>query len=1065
MTPSGEVGASVSAIEIVFSDANALWEATVTDTGNYALIGSGGDSTFGDGNETDLSGQFGTITYVAGTQTATVSLSAALGEEAYQFTIDGTAAVRDAAGNALGDGADEVVLFTVDAAAPNVDVDLQPGSDTGSSHTDNITRDTTPTYDVTVSEAGTIEIDWENDGTVDVTQVVGAGGTYQYTPGSALADGTYPVAVTFTDTASNEATDTDATTIDTQAPSTPGAVDLQAASDTGVSTTDNTTSAASPIFDVASTDAYFRFCRDGAQISADYDSGATYTATAEPAGTWTYTVTGVDAAGNVSDPSSGLGVTIDRTAPDAPNAPDLQAASDTGLSNTDNLTHDATPTLDLSGFGTYYRLERDGAQISADYATSAAYIDGALADGSYAYVLYAVDAAGNVLGGSSTLDMTVDTAGPTVTTLTPSGTVGASVSAIEIVFSDANALWEATVTDTGNYALIRSGGDATFADGNETDLSGQINTISYVAGTQTATVSLSAALGEEAYRFTIAGTATVRDAAGNALGDGADEVVLFTVDAAASTVTVYLQAASDTGVSDTDNLTSDTTPTYDVTVNEAGTIEIDWDDDGTVDVTQVVGAGGTYQYTPGSALADGTYPVEVTFTDTASNVATDTDATTVDTAGPTVTTVTPSGEVGAAVWDIEIVFSDANALWEATVTDTGNYALIGSGGDSTFGDGNETDLSGQFGTITYVAGTQTATVSLSAALGEEAYQFTIDGTAAVRDAAGNALGDGADEVVLFTVDAAAPNVDVDLQPGSDTGSSHTDNITRDTTPTYDVTVSEAGTIRIDWDDDGAVDATVVVGAAGTYAATPDSALADGHYPVAVTFTDTAANLAADTDPTTIDTWVPPSSELSPTQLAWIVYQGEQALQASQARGLVALDIRQANALVVSPHAVSVRMSEMDLASIMLAEWSTEQSSIPTQACMLTPHVNHRSLADRIDRMLGALVGLPTGISTDVLLSRLAKAPMSVTGLAKDMLPALAVDVAKTMAMGVGGIYQSTAQAAEALLPWLIAPEDSGAPSSGLPETAPEGMEPDTQDQPAAAPSASPPAPHADDAQA
>ncbi len=44
-----------------------------------------------------------------------------------------------------------------------VDIDLQAGSDTGVSDTDNITRDNTPTYDVTVNGAGTIEIDFDGD--------------------------------------------------------------------------------------------------------------------------------------------------------------------------------------------------------------------------------------------------------------------------------------------------------------------------------------------------------------------------------------------------------------------------------------------------------------------------------------------------------------------------------------------------------------------------------------------------------------------------------------------------------------------------------------------------------------------------------------------------------------------------------------------------------------------------------------------------------------------------------------------------------------------------------------
>ena len=56
------------------------------------------------------------------------------------------------------------------------------------------------------------------------------------------------------------------------------------ASDSGASTTDDVTNVGSPVFDVISTDTYFRFYRDGAHISGNYETGATYTAAGEPAG-------------------------------------------------------------------------------------------------------------------------------------------------------------------------------------------------------------------------------------------------------------------------------------------------------------------------------------------------------------------------------------------------------------------------------------------------------------------------------------------------------------------------------------------------------------------------------------------------------------------------------------------------------------------------------------------------------------------------------------------------------------------------------------------------------------
>ena len=52
-------------------------------------------------------------------------------------------------------------------------------------------------------------------------------------------------------------------------------------------------------------------------------------------------------------------MTIDTTPPAVPSAPDLQAGSDTGVDDGDNLTSDTTLTFDVAA-APYYRLYRDG---------------------------------------------------------------------------------------------------------------------------------------------------------------------------------------------------------------------------------------------------------------------------------------------------------------------------------------------------------------------------------------------------------------------------------------------------------------------------------------------------------------------------------------------------------------------------------------------------------------------------------------------------------------------------------------------------------------------------------
>src|SRR5262249_50542390 len=90
-----------------------------------------------------------------------------------------------------------------------------------------------------------------------------------------------------------------AVTNDTAAPAVPAAPNLQAGSDSGSSNSDDLTNLKTLTFDLTASP-YFRFIRNGVQISGDYQAGGTYTAAGQPSGTSAYAVMAVDAAGNVS---------------------------------------------------------------------------------------------------------------------------------------------------------------------------------------------------------------------------------------------------------------------------------------------------------------------------------------------------------------------------------------------------------------------------------------------------------------------------------------------------------------------------------------------------------------------------------------------------------------------------------------------------------------------------------------------------------------------------------------------------------------------------------------------
>jgi hypothetical protein len=127
------------------------------------------------------------------------------------------------------------------------------------------------------------------------------------------------------------------------------------------------------------------------------------------------------------------------------------------------------------------------------------------------------------------------------------------------------------------------------------------------------------------------------------------------------------------------------------------------------------------------------------------------------------------------------------------------------------------DCSAAIESAAYDVATGVVTLYTAAPLAEEFYQVRI-AAGTVKDAAGNALMGGAEfRSAAMAVASQPAAVSVDLQAGSDSGVSQTDDITNVTHPTVDVTASDRGRIEVDFDHDGVYDATVTAPAAGTYA--------------------------------------------------------------------------------------------------------------------------------------------------------------------------------------------------------------------------------------------------------
>src|SRR5262249_47124086 len=137
-------------------------------------------------------------------------------------------------------------------------------------------------------------------------------------------------------------------TIDTVAPAAPASAPvLQVASDSGSSSVDGITNDTTPTFDIVTGSDYYRVFRSGTLISSNYELSSTFTPGALSNGSYDIGVAYADPAGNSSAVGPTKAITIDTVAPTV-GIPDLQAASDSGVSSTDNITNNNTPNFNVT---------------------------------------------------------------------------------------------------------------------------------------------------------------------------------------------------------------------------------------------------------------------------------------------------------------------------------------------------------------------------------------------------------------------------------------------------------------------------------------------------------------------------------------------------------------------------------------------------------------------------------------------------------------------------------------------------------------------------------------------
>jgi hypothetical protein len=123
---------------------------------------------------------------------------------------------------------------------------------------------------------------------------------------------------------------------------------------------------------------------------------------------------------------------IDSVPPATPSAPDMSAASDTGISSTDNITRTTTPVFNgTAEANTTVKLYVDGVERSSVNSGAGGVYSlttTALSEGAHAVTARAFDFAGNASPVSAALSITIDTVNNGVNANPPGGSYSAAVS-------------------------------------------------------------------------------------------------------------------------------------------------------------------------------------------------------------------------------------------------------------------------------------------------------------------------------------------------------------------------------------------------------------------------------------------------------------------------------------------------------------------------------------------------------------------------------------------------------------------------------------------------------------
>jgi large repetitive protein len=807
-------------------------------------------------------------TTVLGTGTATGGnwsiTSSALSEGVHMLMVKAT----DAAGNTgVASAGLSITIDTTAPAAPSTP-DLATGSDTGSSSSDNVTSVTTPTITGTAESGSTVTL-YDTDGTTVLGTGTATGGNWSITS-SALSEGAHTLTAKAADTAGNTGVASSglSVTIDTTAPTTTIST-MAFSADTGSSSTDFITkTAAQTISGTTSAN-----IATGEIVEVSTDNGGTWTTAVTSVGANTWSLSGVTLVGSdtlkvrVSDMAGNHGTTasqayvLDSSAPSAPSTPDMTAGTDTGSSSSDDVTSNTTPTFTgtAEAGSTVTLYDTDGTTVlGTATATGGAWsiTSSALSEGSHTLTATATDAAGNVSTASSGLVATVDATAPAVSSVSvPADGTYAIGQTLQFTVN----LDESVTVDT-------SGGTPRIAltIGATTDYA------TYVSGSGTSALvfSYTVQAGDaDADGITVgalqANGGTLRDTAGNDATLTLNSVASTTsvdVDGVAPTVSSVAPLSANGWYSVGQNLDFAVDFSEVVTVDTTGGtphVAVTLDTGGTVYADYISGSGTStlvFRYTIASGQDD---PNGVTLgalsanggtlRDAAGNDATltlnsvgSTAGLLVDTTAPTTTisTMTFSADTGSSATDF-ITKTAAQTISGTTSANIASGEIVEVSTDN----GSSWTLA--------VSSVGANTWSLSGVTLASSDTLKVR----VSDAAGNSGTTASQSYVLDTTAPSAPSAP-GMTAGTDTGSSSSDAVTSNTTPTFTGTAEAGSTVTL-YDTDGTTVLGTATATGGNWSIT-SSALGEGAHTLTAKAVDTAGNVstASSSLVATIDTTAP-----------------------------------------------------------------------------------------------------------------------------------------------------------------------------------------------------------------